>query len=645
MDGRGASILDLPQMRNNPFDLRPIEPNNAELLIGRDIVMSKWRDYMISQTPRMLLLVGEQGSGKTSLINALSSQNSSRPYIGQYWPDSDDPAHSIIHDISIHFGGFDLSPSIQQVSDNLVEMMYKEKGPLPLIAFDYPSSVDFDKTLSRLLPMLQRLRALIIVSLTPNQQSNLNPEILDLFDEPYQILNLTKKQIQNLSDRRMSRSANQKWIIRDSILSAIHENTDGNPRKVVRLLRDLVDERHESPDGGVLDRLMTWRATPRQSVTPAPQTEVEMRDDFENLETLDVFIEANEDTIEESELEDLEEDEPEDLWDDEIIDSEDQAKDEWQDDFEAPENLWNKEEEKDESEEERIHVAESESTPNTSDEIYMSTTADNAFLYMEEGTEPPKSEHLKGNFGNLLSRTVRIGDRLPTGPDDTPIDVAQPHPSLMPRKMDPQPRNSENNDSNARIDTSIRPEDDEVMSTEAALWIVDTNSKNTLPSIEPPPAPPKIDNNPIEIETEWFVDDSLPEEESIPEPIFEAPQVSIPTIPSPPPLPPTPVSIPVQIPVSLGPTWEPDNPFNPIVLQTLTEAERMILEASSTREVSPSDDELQARLEVGRSRLSQIYNDLRRKGLLSVRKHGRTRYFKLSEAANQHLRGAPEGVA
>jgi len=80
-------------------------------------------------------------------------------------------------------------------------------------------------------------------------------------------------------------------------------------------------------------------------------------------------------------------------------------------------------------------------------------------------------------------------------------------------------------------------------------------------------------------------------------------------------------------------------------LQTLTEAERMIVEASSMREVSPSDNELQARLEVGRSRLSQIYNGMRRKGLLSVRKQGRTRYFKLSEAANQHLRGAPQEAA
>ena len=179
--------------------------------------------------------------------------------------------------------------------------------------------------------------------------------------------------------------------------------------------------------------------------------------------------------------------------------------------------------------------------------------------------------------------------------------------------------------------------------------MVDSDSKSTLPNnprvFEPiaPEPEPVVE----EIDTEWFVDDAPVEDEfePIPEPVFEPepPQVSIPSIPTTPP--PTPVQVPVQVPVSLGPTWEPDLPFNPIVLQTLTEAERMIVEASSMREVSPSDNELQARLEVGRSRLSQIYNGMRRKGLLSVRKQGRTRYFKLSEAANQHLRGAPQEAA
>ena len=42
-------------------------------------------------------------------------------------------------------------------------------------------------------------------------------------------------------------------------------------------------------------------------------------------------------------------------------------------------------------------------------------------------------------------------------------------------------------------------------------------------------------------------------------------------------------------------------------------------------------------LEVGRTRLSQIFNGLRKAGLLSVRKQGRTRLFKLSRAASLEL--------
>ena len=69
----------------------------------------------------------------------------------------------------------------------------------------------------------------------------------------------------------------------------------------------------------------------------------------------------------------------------------------------------------------------------------------------------------------------------------------------------------------------------------------------------------------------------------------------------------------------------------------LSDAERLILQISSLREISPSDDELQARLEVGRPRLSQLYNSLHKSGLLSVRKQGRTRLFKLSNAAAEEF--------
>ncbi len=647
-----ASVLDLPPLRGNPFDLRPIEANRAEYLVGRDRLLAECREHLISQTPRMLLLVGDRGSGRTSFLNALASTTSRRPFIGQFWPEDDDPVQGIIHELSVYLGGFDIPPSIQQASDKMVDILDKETGTLPLVALDYPANVDLNHMLSRLAPLLQRLRALIVVAVTPSQLTGLDEGVLDIFDDPHHLRNLDEKQIQILSNRRISRAANQKWNIRASLLTAIHQHTDGNPRRIIRLLRDLIDERHNPVDGGVLDRLTTWRAPPVQSepeIFEEEEIESEIQEPTEEFEEVEI---ESEDEISQIDDFELEEEEPDDLWDDD--DDEEKS---WNDEFEAPDEIWTTPEEPEslEVEEERFHQAEQIPEPEPS-EVYQRADDESGFYFVEEGTEPPElpeSRKPKGNFGRLLGRTLQANDRMPTTGDDTPIQVAEPHKSLVPRTpvKEMPPESVEDEQSTARIDTSVESGIEEsVFHDDQSVWMVDSDSKSTLPNnprvFEPiaPEPEPVVE----EIDTEWFVDDAPVEDEfePIPEPVFEPepPQVSIPSIPTTPP-PPTPVQVPVQVPVSLGPTWEPDLPFNPIVLQTLTEAERMIVEASSMREVSPSDNELQARLEVGRSRLSQIYNGMRRKGLLSVRKQGRTRYFKLSEAANQHLRGAPQEAA
>lgn len=647
-----ASVLDLPPLRGNPFDLRPIEANRAEYLVGRDRLLAECREHLISQTPRMLLLVGDRGSGRTSFLNALASTTSRRPFIGQFWPEDDDPVQGIIHELSVYLGGFDIPPSIQQASDKMVEILDKETGTLPLVALDYPANVDLNHMLSRLAPLLQRLRALIVVAVTPSQLAGLDEGVLDIFDDPHHLRNLDEKQIQILSNRRISRAANQKWNIRASLLTAIHQHTDGNPRRIIRLLRDLIDERHNPVDGGVLDRLTTWRAPPVQSepeIFEEEEIESEIQEPTEEFEEVEI---ESEDEISQIDDFELEEEEPDDLWDDD-----DDEEESWNDEFEAPDEIWTTPEEPEslEVEEERFHQAEQIPEPEPS-EVYQRADDESGFYFVEEGTEPPElpeSRKPKGNFGRLLGRTLQANDRMPTTGDDTPIQVAEPHKSLVPRTpvKEMPPESVEDEQSTARIDTSVESGIEEsVFHDDQSVWMVDSDSKSTLPNnprvFEPiaPEPEPVVE----EIDTEWFVDDAPVEDEfePIPEPVFEPepPQVSIPSIPTTPP-PPTPVQVPVQVPVSLGPTWEPDLPFNPIVLQTLTEAERMIVEASSMREVSPSDNELQARLEVGRSRLSQIYNGMRRKGLLSVRKQGRTRYFKLSEAANQHLRGAPQEAA
>ena len=711
-----ATILDLPPLRGNPFDLRPIESSRAEHLVGRDPLLSKLRGYLILHTPRMVLLVGQRGSGRTSFINTLASQTSRRSYIGQFWPEAEDPTQGIIHEISVHIAGFEVAASMQLVSDRLVETLDKETGVLPLIALDYPSHIDLNSTLARLAPLLQRLRALVVVAITPSQLSSLNDDVLDLFDEPQRLSNLNEKQIQSLSNHRISKFANQKWIIKPNLLKAIHENTDGNPRRVVRLLRDLVEERRDPMAGGTLERLVTWRhAQPEdRELLSESEPETEFKAEPEAIPPSIIETEAEADT----EDEDLDED-PDDLWDDAdelISEAEDQAAEipeeaadrDWNEGFGSPEKIWDEEEESSPaSEVEPTPVPEAEQEPekepeaaaeperevevmqahsaeepaeSTADEgeTYERTETDQAFLYMEGGTEPTGRPNLSGgNFGSLLKRTMRTSDRMPTAPDDTPITIAQSHPSLMPRAQKPAVRSMPpdsviEEESQARIDRSIQPiEDEHVYHTDHALWVVEPGSETTLPdeSAYTPPPVATISLGAEAIETEWFVAEK-PESQIESEPETEvqsqsevqemtpptlAPEMPTisPTVQTVPTIPvglTTPADAPSMdappvIPTSFGPVWEDDEPFDAMCLHTLTEAERMILTAAASREVSPSDQELQARLEVGRSRLSQIYNGMRRKGLLSVRKQGRTRFFKLSTATSQHFSGAPKGVA
>ena len=150
------------------------------------------------------------------------------------------------------------------------------------------------------------------------------------------------------------------------------------------------------------------------------------------------------------------------------------------------------------------------------------------------------------------------------------------------------------------------------MAAEGALWTVDSSLGSSLPDLD---AEPKASPEPV-----FDIEHAPVPPAAVPEPVFEEPE------PAPP-----------RIPISLGPAWDADEPLDRARAATASDAERTVMAAAQEREVSPSDPELQALLEVGRTRLSQIFNGLRKAGLLSVRKQGRTRQSKHSRAASLEL--------
>ncbi len=580
MISEAVSMLDLPPLRGNPFDHRPIEPSRAQDLVGRDSLMIRMREHIISESPRNILLIGESGSGRTSMVNALSSQVKNK-FVSQFWPETD-PVNSILNEISVHFAGYDVPRSTSQMCESLVEILDNETGPLPLIALDYPSSNPLNEFLTRITPLLQRLRALVIVTATPSQLKSLDEEVSSVFDIEH-LDNLNKPDIQKLADNLVRRKAREKWVIKPRLLDAIMEHTGGNPRDVVILCRNLLDERRGNGSEGTFERLMSWSGRADDSPEVPFETVVEPEETLED------------ENPETEGLDDGWDVEPDDLWDE---DPELEEDEDWDESIPEADEDWDEEDSE-------------PSEPSPPDEGQ--GTLDSFVPIVDATEEQTRPQVRAGGFSGLLNRTVITGDEMPEEPDGTPITVANPSPKpFVPTSSTTKQKESEPVfDTEAIPDTSITPaEEVPVMSDEGALWTVDPSLGAQIPEVEEPQEP-----------------DPIFDLDHIPEPVDSEPKEVIATPPSPPP----------RIPVQIGPRWEPDEPFDGSRAAAISDNERTILEAASVREVSPSDAELQAVLEVGRTRLSQIFNGLRRAGLLSVRKQGRTRLFRLSDAATVEL--------
>ena len=604
------SPSDLPTLRGNPFDSRPIERNRASEIVGREDILIRWKEHMHSQSPRMILLNGERGSGRTSLINAISSQTDDR-FVGTYWH-TEAPLNCALDELAITFCGHEMPPSMHQKVERAVETLDTLSGPLPLVALDYPSHVDLASFLSLILPILQRLRALVVVSASNSQMASLDESTKDVFDEIVTVQPFSRQQIQSLSDIRIRRMSNERWHISGNLLDAIMSRTGGNARSVIGILRDLVDERRGLGSEGTLDSLRGW-GSEKKETTPDHR----LGDD--QLETFEGVNPQSEDTV----PEEIVEDRPiEDELETGFVENEDEDE-EWDvepDDMWPEEGTTRKDPVVDEIDEEELGeiAADSEITSEGHEKITGWSAEEGTVLSMEEGTEPPSSGRNSG-FSGLLNRSRITNDAMPTGPDYS-VTIQEPdigEPKATPRETPTEERQqhlpSEPNSNS--ISTETNPfEEKKVLFSEGELWTVDSDLEETLPEL----------SSETGFETES-------EPELVPEETFEETETTITTEERP-------LTTVSQTPIVVkGPSWESNDSVDQNHLGSMSDAERLVVSVASSREISPSDAEIQARLEVGRPRLSQIYNSLHKSGILAVRKEGRSRLFKLSEGAGALL--------
>ena len=539
MSKTAAKSLHLPHMRANPFSAKPIEPTEYELLVGRTQLMSDLRQHLRFGSPRTMILLGERGSGRTSVLQALSNL-SSTSYPFTFYPEQN-PAQTLLNEMYCRIAGYDTPSSTNTLVEEMVAKLQGFSGDLPLISFDFPgvSGLELAQVFERLTPVLGRLRALVIVALTPAQLSAWPENLQIQFDITEPLSDFDVKTARALIDHRMRQVSNETWPIHQSILEQSIAQTGGRPALLVRHLRDLIDAERGASTSFTRksDILEAMNLEPNDAKNRMPPT-------AEPLESLDIESESSDEQDVDFDW-DVPEMEPdvEDEFPDEPVDYE-LDQDEPKAEFELP----------------AFEIEEEQPVEEDSG---------GAILQMEPGTEPPTvPQH---GFGGLAQRhrtaSVEIGLENALRPKSSGPMAAKPDPTMRMPEEAPQ-----------------------IESEESTYWVADT----------------------------------LPEPEPLPEP--------------------TPVMDPV-VAKSIGESLRKDKPAQSSTtlpldferVSALSDAEISIVEASIAREVSPSDAALQAYLSVGRPRLSQIFNGLHKAGILSVRKKGRTRLFRISSQAKAHF--------
>ena len=89
-------ILGIPALRENPFKARPLERGQSDLLVARDEISARWSRFLRNRNARMILLIGERGSGRSSLMRCVSEETSRSVHLDMF--PTGNHAHSILNE-------------------------------------------------------------------------------------------------------------------------------------------------------------------------------------------------------------------------------------------------------------------------------------------------------------------------------------------------------------------------------------------------------------------------------------------------------------------------------------------------------------------------------------------------------------------
>lgn len=606
--------MNLPPLDANPFSTLALESSDSNLLVGRQHMLTVLSQYIQFRSPRRILLVGEHGSGRTSLLRCASKIAPISVHIDHI--SRMDAGLNLLKEIYSRFVNSNIPERRNELITKILQASQNYDKALPLIVID-ASTVDISAlnvALRDTLPTLERIEAVIVVVLETKDKTMLHESILQKLDQMRPLENLTLEEIQLLVERRIEQSTSQSFSFAKEDAQHLLEQTSGLPSDVIRVMRDAIDNAKMSQ--------YTYVEPEYTSDTPVsePQFNPSLFDSapHSSFESLFTEPEGAIDAVESVEAEEPDKD-SETL----IMEQDAQIMESLADVnnlFDL--NLEQLTEDQDNQEElKKLQTVE---------EIKDGYDAAPASAKPEVAERPPLDGLTPAGMTGLFSRSRSFLDMEHESPPEGNIVEQQNGVELW---EDPSLQQAKTDEEEISEEDSAFMLHDEVGFMEEEMDL-EPELEQSLPHFDAPLP---------ELELEMDVEDAPAANGLLSElagmvPVMKALQLAI------------------MAPGENGSAVQrrklvealeafqrkpsgskQDYALNATILSALTSHEIAVISIAHYRKYSPSDEELLEQLSIKRARLSQISNRLLKAGILSVRTIGRNRYYELTQAARAQL--------
>jgi hypothetical protein len=262
--------------------------------------------YIRYKSPRRVLLSGEMGSGRSSLLRCLSNHAPKSVHIDHI--PHQNPALGLLREIYAQLTGTEAPSGWSQVVQKLVDASRTHTQSLPLVVID-AQGVEMNILSQALLSAsaaLNRVQCVLVVVIETMQKAQFPDQLLHMFDSDHHLEPFTIDEIQALVESRIKSVSDEAFVLSSEDARHLRDKTFGNPGVIIRSLRNAVDASLNPTSLAAIDRILTLtkpslpieeptlEATPPEA-PPSPEGPVDM--DWAAAEELQTVVSEAAETL------------------------------------------------------------------------------------------------------------------------------------------------------------------------------------------------------------------------------------------------------------------------------------------------------------------------------------------------------------